>query len=249
MARHIRLNHNKTNSPYVQDTNVFDESIEFDSMDKALEILLQNLTNLIGEGKRFENESVFARACGIPQRTINRIRRREQDLTVEKLGQLAHGIGVTVSALFVPGMNETDEDFAMLRRLNVKASAGNGNLVFFESERGRLAFRRDFLRTAGVKEDEAVVIYADGQSMEPTIPDGAVLLVDTARTELANNDVYVIRLDSEILVKRLRKEIGGGVLIVSDNPDKHKYPDILVSPDKEDHLSIIGRVFWMGARL
>ncbi|TSP11459.1 S24 family peptidase [Cupriavidus campinensis] len=218
-------------------------------MDKALEILLQNLTNLIGEGKRFENESVFARACGIPQRTINRIRRREQDLTVEKLGQLAHGIGVTVSALFVPGMNETDEDFAMLRRLNVKASAGNGNLVFFESERGRLAFRRDFLRTAGVKEDEAVVIYADGQSMEPTIPDGAVLLVDTARTELANNDVYVIRLDSEILVKRLRKEIGGGVLIVSDNPDKHKYPDILVSPDKEDHLSIIGRVFWMGARL
>lgn len=218
-------------------------------MDKALEILLQNLTNLIGEGKRFENESVFARACGIPQRTINRIRRREQDLTVEKLGQLAHGIGVTVSALFVPGMNETDEDFAMLRRLNVKASAGNGNLVFFESEKGRLAFRRDFLRTAGVKEDEAVVIYADGQSMEPTIPDGAVLLVDTARTELANNDVYVIRLDSEILVKRLRKEIGGGVLIVSDNPDKHKYPDILVSPDKEDHLSIIGRVFWMGARL
>jgi phage repressor protein C with HTH and peptisase S24 domain len=218
-------------------------------MDKALEILLQNLTNLIGEGKRFENESVFARACGIPQRTINRIRRREQDLTVEKLGQLAHGIGVTVSALFVPGMNETDEDFAMLRRLNVKASAGNGNLVFFESEKGRLAFRRDFLRTAGVKEDEAVVIYADGQSMEPTIPDGAVLLVDTARTELANNDVYVIRLDNEILVKRLRKEIGGGVLIVSDNPDKHKYPDILVSPDKEDHLSIIGRVFWMGARL
>jgi phage repressor protein C with HTH and peptisase S24 domain len=233
----------------VQDTNVFDESIEFGSMDKALEILLQNLTNLIGEGKRFENESVFARACGIPQRTINRIRRREQDLTVEKLGQLAHGIGVTVSALFVPGMNETDEDFAMLRRLDVKASAGNGNLVFYESEKGRLAFRRDFLRTAGVKEDEAVVIYADGQSMEPTIPDGAVLLVDTARTELANNDIYVIRLDSEILVKRLRKEIGGGVLIVSDNPDKHKYPDILVSPDKEDHLSIIGRVFWMGARL
>lgn len=249
MARHIRLNHNKTNSPYVQDTNVFDESIEFDSMDKALEILLHNLTNLIGEGKRFENESVFARACGIPQRTINRIRRREQDLTVEKLGQLAHGIGVTVSALFVPGMNETDEDFAMLRRLNVKASAGNGNLVFYETEKGRLAFRRDFLRAEGVREDDAIVIYADGQSMEPTIPDGAVLLVNTGRTELSNNDVFVIRVDGEILVKRLRKEIGGGVLIVSDNPDKHKYPDILVSPDKEDHLSIIGRVFWMGARL
>lgn len=249
MARHIRLNHHKTDSPYAQDTNVFMESIEFASMDKALEVFLQNLTSLIGEGKRFENESVFSRACGIPQRTVNRIRRREQDPTIEKLVQFAHGIGVPVSALFVPGMNEADEDFAMLRRLDVKASAGAGNLVFYETEKGRLAFRRDFLRAEGVREDDAVVIYADGQSMEPTIPDGAVLLVNTAHKELSNNDIFVIRLDGEILVKRLRKEIGGGVLIVSDNPEKHRYPDLLVTPDKEDHLSIIGRVFWMGARL
>lgn len=249
MARHIRLNHHKTDSPCLQDTNVFAESIEFASMDKALEVLLQNLSNLIGEGKRFENESVFSRACGIPQRSINRIRRREQAPTIEKLTQIAQGIGVPVSALFVPGMNETDEDFAMLQRLDVKASAGAGNLVFYETEKGRLAFRRDFLRAEGVKEDDAVVIYADGHSMEPTIPDGAVLLVNMAHKELTNNDVFVVRVDGEILVKRLRKEIGGGVLIVSDNPDKHKYPDIPVSPDKEDHLAIIGRVFWMGARL
>lgn len=249
MARHIRLNHHKTDSTYVQDTNVFTESIKFASMDKALEVLLQNLTNLIGEGKRFENESVFSRACGIPQRSINRIRRREQDPTIEKLTQIAQGIGVSVADLFVPGMNEADEDFAMLQRLDVKASAGNGNLVFYETEKGRLAFRRDFLRAEGVREDDAVVIYADGQSMEPTIPDGAVLLVNLAHKEMTNNDIFVIRVDGEILVKRLRKEIGGGILIVSDNPEKHRYPDILVSPDKEDHISLIGRVFWMGARL
>ncbi|VVD95940.1 peptidase S24 [Pandoraea iniqua] len=140
-------------------------------------------------------------------------------------------------------------DFAMLRRLDVKASAGNGNLVFYETEKGRLAFRRDFLKQSGVSEREAVVIYADGLSMEPRIPDGAVLLVDTSRKDLANNEVHVIRLEHEILVKRLRKEIGGGIWIVSDNPDKAKYPDILVTPDKEDLINIIGRVFWMGARL
>lgn len=140
-------------------------------------------------------------------------------------------------------------DFAMLRRLDVKASAGAGNLIFFESEKGRLAFRRDFLRQCGVSEADAVVIYADGQSMEPRIPDGAVLLVDTSKIEMVSNEVHVIRLEHEILVKRLRKEIGGGVWIVSDNPDKSKYPDILVTPDKEDLVSIIGRVLWMGARL
>ncbi|WP_170933574.1 LexA family transcriptional regulator [Burkholderia multivorans] len=142
-----------------------------------------------------------------------------------------------------------DSDFAMLRRLDVKASQGKGKLVFSEEERGRLAFRRDFLQKEGVKVEYAVLIYGDGKSMEPTIPDGAILLVDTAQQELRNNKIFVIKLDGEILVKRLRREIGGGVLVVSDNPDKHNYPDILVTPDKEDHISIIGRTFWMGARL
>ncbi|MGR5428330.1 S24 family peptidase, partial [Vibrio harveyi] len=85
-------------------------------------------------------------------------------------------------------------------------------------DKGRLAFRRDFLRQIGVREADAKIIYADGQSMEPKIPDGAVLLIDTGDTSMRNNDIHVIRVDGEILVKRLRKEIGGGVWIVSDNP-------------------------------
>ena len=158
--------------------------------------------------------------------------------------------------LFREGPPEVDadseeffDDFAMLQRLDVKASAGSGNLVFLETDKGRLAFRRDFLRQIGVREADAKIIYADGQSMEPKIPDGAVLLIDTGNTSMRNNDIHVIRVDGEILVKRLRKEIGGGVWIVSDNPDKGRYPDILVTPDKEDHIAVIGRVFWMGARL
>ncbi|MDR8787929.1 HTH-type transcriptional regulator PrtR [Burkholderia multivorans] len=148
-----------------------------------------------------------------------------------------------------PAADYEEGDFAMLRRLDVKASQGKGKLVFSEEERGRLAFRRDFLQREGVKVEYAVLIYGDGKSMEPTIPDGAILLVDTAQQELRNNKIFAIKLDGEILVKRLRREIGGGILVVSDNPDKHNFPDILVTPDKEDHISIIGRTFWMGARL
>lgn len=178
-------------------------------------------------------------------------------LAADTLIKLAKGLRVRVEWLkdglgpIEPDDEEEDDfaDFAMLRRLDVKASAGNGNLVFYESDKGKLAFRKDFLRAEGVKEHEALVCYADGHSMEPTIPDGAVLLVNIGRTTFSNNDIFVIRLDGEILVKRLRKEVGGGVLIVSDNPDKHRYPDILVTPDKEDLLAIVGRVFWMGARL
>ena len=179
------------------------------------------------------------------------------NLAADTLIKLAKGLRVRVEWLKegLGPMEPDDEpeddfkDFVMVRRLDVKASAGAGNLVFYESDKGKVAFRRDFLKSEGVKEGDALVCYADGHSMEPTIPDGAVLLVNVGRPDFANNGVFVVRLEGEVLVKRLRREVGGGILIVSDNPDKNRYPDIHVTPDKEDLLAIVGRVFWMGARL
>ncbi|WP_066735705.1 helix-turn-helix transcriptional regulator [Cupriavidus sp. D384] len=179
------------------------------------------------------------------------------NLAADTLIKLAKGLRVRVEWLKegLGPMEPDDEpeddfkDFVMIRRLDVKASAGNGNLVFLESDKGKMAFRRDFLRSEGAKDSEALVCYADGQSMEPTIPDGAVLLINLGRTEFVNNGIFVIRLEGEVLVKRLRREIGGGIQIVSDNQDKNRYPDIHITPDKEDLLTIVGRVFWMGARL
>lgn len=140
-------------------------------------------------------------------------------------------------------------DYAMVQRLDVKASQGPGNLVFHASEKSRLAFRKDFLKSEGVKERNALLVYGDGHSMEPTIPDGAILMVDRGCQEFINNKIFLIWLGDEALVKRLRKEIGGGIWVVSDNPDKINYPDLLITPDKEDFLKIEGRVFWMGSRL
>lgn len=234
----------------MQDTNVLIGPVASRAMEKALENLIANLNSLWGPEKAHRSKAALARAIGVQQKSLDRILKHDQKPSIELVAEIAAGLGVTIAALISPQMNAAmDEDFAMLRRLDVKASAGAGNLVFAESEKGRLAFRRDFLRQSGVKEDDAVLIYADGQSMEPTIPDGAVLLVNTGQRELINNAIHVIRVDGEILVKRLRREIGGGVIIVSDNPDKHKYPDILVPPEKEEHISIIGKAFWMGARL
>lgn len=150
------------------------------------------------------------------------------------------------------GTNSSEEpldDYAMVRRLDVKASQGPGNLVFHASEKTRLAFRKDFLRAEGVKEKDALLVYGDGDSMSPTIPDGAILMVNRGAQEFVNNKIFLIWLGDEALVKRLRREIGGGILVVSDNPDKINYPDLLVTPDKEDFLKIEGRVFWMGSRL
>lgn len=249
MARHSCLNNRKTSTSKNQDSGVLFDGIAFGAMNDALLALIANLRSLIDKGV-YENESAMARACGIPQRTLNRILNNEVKPNIETVEQIAKGVGKSVAEILsYEDQSSGDPDFAMIRRLDVKASQGAGNLVFHVSEKSRLAFRRDFLRSEGVKEEDAILVYGDGESMSPTIPDGAVLMVNRGAKDLVNNKIFLIWLEDEVLVKRLRKEIGGGVLVVSDNTDKHNYPDILVTPDKVDHLRIEGRVFWMGARL
>jgi len=218
-------------------------------MENAVDILIENLEAL--KERSYEgNESALARACGLHQRTMNRILTRHSKPGLEKIEEIARGLGMSVSQLLTPGMLDgAGDDIVMLRRLDVKASAGRGRLVFLESDKGRLAFRRDFLQMEGVREDNAIIIYAAGQSMEPTIPDAAVVLIDRGAKDLANNKIYAITVNDELLIKRLRKEVGGGMVIVSDNPDKHNYPDIFVPADKEEFLTIHGRAFWVRARL
>lgn len=195
------------------------------------------------------NESAFARACNIGQRTLNRVLNKETDPRIETIEQIASPTGYSVAALFSPDLVDAGMDFTMVRRLDVKASAGNGNLVFLESDKSRLAFRRDFLSSMGLNESRAVIIYADGRSMEPTIHDGAVVLIDVGDTELKSDRIYAISIDDEVVIKRLRRDIGGGLIVVSDNPDKINYPDRAVPVDKLEYVHIKGRAVWMGARL
>ncbi|MBD64968.1 MAG: hypothetical protein CME62_07155 [Halobacteriovoraceae bacterium] len=65
---------------------------------------------------------------------------------------------------------------------------------------------------------------AEGDSMEPTIFRGEILLVDRSITEVQNR-VCIVALEGELLCKRVVKT-KNGVVLISDNP---KYKDILIT--------------------
>jgi transcriptional regulator with XRE-family HTH domain len=139
------------------------------------------------------------------------------------------------------------EDFTTVARARVAFSAGHGAIIYDEARKSSLSFRRDFLRKLGVSENSAVVIDVEGRSMEPTIDDGAVLLVNRAYVQVTDNLIYAFRRDGELFVKRLFRD-GEGFRAVSDNPDKSVYPDMLVGPKVPD-VEMIGRAMWMGKKL
>lgn len=137
-------------------------------------------------------------------------------------------------------------DFVAVRRADVKFSNGSGRVVYSEDDHPPLVFRADFLRRMGIAPGKAVVVEAVGVSNEPKIPDGAVVLVNCGDRERLNGDLFAFRVDGELLIKRLERIDGVGVLATAENPNfKPKQKVYMNPPDFE----VIGRAVWTGALL
>lgn len=135
-------------------------------------------------------------------------------------------------------------DFAFIPRLEVEASAGGGSLAANEDTDDVLAFRRDWLRRTGVNPNSARVLRARGDSMEPTIRDGDILLVDASIDRVIDEGIYVVVLAGLVLVKRLEVKRDGTVILKSDNGAR--YGEERIPKDETADLAVVGRVMWFG---
>ncbi|MEK6346382.1 MAG: S24 family peptidase [Burkholderia sp.] len=138
---------------------------------------------------------------------------------------------------------ELSDEYALIPRLDVKASAGNGRIIWHIDEKGqKQAFRKSWLGRLGIDPAHAATILADGSSMAPRIEDGDSLVVNYKDCAVASGKVYVITFAHELFIKRLFRMPAGGIRIVSDNPDKIRYPDWEVDADQLENLVVIARV-------
>lgn len=127
------------------------------------------------------------------------------------------------------------------RRLDVAASAGPGALNGDEMEVGAAAIPPELARSLGLKPGRASIIRVSGTSMAPGLMDGDELLVDEAkRSPDARGGVFVVRLDGELLVKRVRR-IGGQLEVTSDNPE--------AGPVGPGAPEVVGQVVWQMRRV
>lgn len=144
--------------------------------------------------------------------------------------------------LALAGDNESK--FVDVQRINVRLSAGHGATPQIEELLGHLKFAREFLRNCGVPPSSARVVDVHGESMEPTIKDGAVLLISTNNREPVENQIFaMVRPAEGVIVKRLARSDGHWIAR-SDNRD---FSDIRI--DDGEPITLLGRAIWMGAKL
>lgn len=131
----------------------------------------------------------------------------------------------------------------------VALSGGGGRTQVVENNGAALRFKRSTLRSAGVTREAAACAFVEGESMEPILPDGASVGVDTADKHIKDGKMYAIDHDGLLRVKFLYRLPGGGLRIRSANPDKVEHPDEDLDVSWPEKVNIIGKVFWYSVLL
>ena len=93
-------------------------------------------------------------------------------------------------------------DIVALNRETVHAGSGSASTVVAEAT--GYSFSRVRLVEAGIDPTRVSVFRVRGESMVPTLADGALILVDYLRDVPRNNCLYVFRSDNALFVKRAR---------------------------------------------
>ncbi len=131
--------------------------------------------------------------------------------------------------------------FTYVPQVSGRISAGTG----FAPENSiemRVAFRKEWIARKGSAKD-MVLIKVSGDSMQPTLLNGDLVLIDRGRNYLEpQGGVYAIALDDVIMIKRIQP-IGDRVRIISDNK---MYEAFEVQADQ---AKINGKVIWFAREL
>jgi phage repressor protein C with HTH and peptisase S24 domain len=207
----------------------------------------------------------LARAAGISPSALRKWLRGEAEPSRERLIAFADTAGVPIAWLvrgegtqpslhreraIAPAPDDGEaalpRAFVALPRRVAAAAAGAGN-PDGEQTVEFLAFRHDWLRTNfNLHPDDVQLIRAVGDSMEPGIQDGDLLLIDTTQTRFTEFGIYVFEVQEERLVKRVQRKFDGTLFVISDNT---VYQPEIISEKLASEIIVIGKVVWRAGRM
>lgn len=163
------------------------------------------------------------------------------------LPAIAAALGVNVLWLQYGGsQDESDpvppgDNRLPIRRAMFKISAGvSGYEIEYEHGDSEPIFMaRRWFKENHYRPDKLLAIRVSGRSMEPSLYDGDLVIVNTEDVTLKDGQVFAANYDGELVIKRLKREAGHWHLS-SDNQDKIRFPDKRCS----DGCGLIGRIVY-----
>jgi phage repressor protein C with HTH and peptisase S24 domain len=148
-------------------------------------------------------------------------------------------------ALSESELKAKDLGLALVPQLELGYSMGGGSVFSEYRNTGFVPFQRDWLRNLmrGSVAD-LFVARGEGDSMQPTLMDGDIVLIDTSQKDVRQQDrIWALSYGELGMIKRVRRLPGGTYKLMSDNP---AISDIDAA---DGELHVVGRVIWIGRRM
>lgn len=205
--------------------------------------LFETLQNLIQFKPSQQN---IADILGVRQGAISNRISRKSPLTFEELQKIENAYKIsgrlTGQILNIKQENpQLPDDCIELEHIHINPSCGHGTVVMDEPEITPIKLGtqmiQSVLKISDVK--KLKTFKACGDSMETVIEDGDILLVDTGRIDFNNGGIFLLTINNDWYVKRLRKRLSGELDVISDN---NKYPIETFKPNDNIEIVVKGRV-------
>lgn len=132
-------------------------------------------------------------------------------------------------------------DYRWVPVLNVKVSGGMGLEALSEHVVAFNGYRKDWLEKKGLLEAVLSEVTVEGPSMEPVLRDGETVLVNHSANEIRGGDIYVIRINDDLVVKYLQQIPGDRLQVSSENSTAFRPYEISMD-ELGNGVDIVGRV-------
>lgn len=122
---------------------------------------------------------------------------------------------------------------------DIELACGDGSCIDDDYNGFKLRFAKSTLRKVGAQKDSVLCFPASGNSMEPMIPEGTTVAINTNDKKIVDGKVYAISQDGWKRLKSIYRVSPTRIVIRSFNSDEY--------PDEEadiENVEILGRMFW-----
>jgi len=140
----------------------------------------------------------------------------------------------------VRAVGDDDPSLVHIPKVRLRLSAGISGFSV-EPERydgSTTTVPADWIKRHGYNRDNLISIRVSGESMEPTLYEDDLVVINTADKKMVDGHVYAFNYEGEPVVKRLERD-GGQWWLKSDNQDQRKFGRKMC---RGEACIIIGRV-------
>lgn len=228
---------------YVKNSEELEKKAPYSLPEEAIKRFPERLKQAIGDA----SIRTFAKKCSVSEAVVRNYLAGKTFPSLDKLALMAEVGGKSLDWLCAgtddnKNSNEPDnflKEYALLPGYTIQVSAGHGALNPDNLEPSRyLAFRRKWLKFRGFAEKDLAIVWAKGDSMEPTINNNDTLVVHVGRKIPQDGHIYIFRDETQLFVKRYQSVVGAWRLI-SDN---QMYTPLDIKKEEQHQFEVIGQV-------